>query len=69
MLGRADDPNLAQGVVKSDLDGIDLGALKANLGGENYDLPAATDLNKYNAVVIYSQRPHVVLGLAKLESF
>ena len=69
VLGRADDPNLAQGVVKGDLDGIDLGPLKANPGDQNYDLPAATDLNKYNAVVIYSQRPHAVLGLAKLESF
>jgi hypothetical protein len=50
-------------------DRIDLGALKSSQGDQNYDLPAATDLGKYDAVAIYSERLHTVLGLAKLEPF
>jgi hypothetical protein len=49
--------------------GIDLGPLKANQGGQNYDLPAATDLTDYNAVVIADKRSDSVFGLAKLEAF
>jgi hypothetical protein len=66
VLGRGDDENLAQDVVN---DSVDLGSLKTNQGDQNYDVPAATDLNKYDAVVIYGERSHVTLGLAKLEPF
>jgi Electron transfer DM13 len=69
LLARSDDQNLAQDVVKSDLEGIDLGPLKTNQGDQNYDLPAATDLKKFDVVVIYSEGPHAVFGLAKLEPF
>jgi hypothetical protein len=50
-------------------DRIDLGPLKSDRGDQNYDLPAATDLDKYRTVVTYSQQSNAVLGLAKLEQF
>ena len=50
-------------------DRVDLGPLKSNQGDQNYDLPAAADLNKYDAVVIYSERFPKVSGRAKLEPF
>jgi hypothetical protein len=43
--------------------------LKANQGDQNYDLPDSADLSKYDAVVIYCERFHVVFGLAKLDKF
>ncbi len=60
---------LAQSIERSHPDGIDLGALKRDQGDQNYDLPAATDLNKYHAAVIYSERSRAVFGVAKLEAF
>ena len=59
----------AGGAGKADLDSIDLGPLRSNQGDQNYDLPAAADLNKYDAVVIHDKRVGSVLGLAKLEPF
>jgi hypothetical protein len=64
-LARSDDPKMAQG----DLDRIDLGPLKSDQGDQLYDLPAATDLSKYQAALIYSEQSHAVFGLAKLEPF
>jgi hypothetical protein len=32
---------------------IDLGSIKGNIGDQNYDVPADTDLNKYQAVTIW----------------
>jgi len=69
LLARSDDQNLTQELVKSDLDGVELGSLKANQGDQNYDLPDAVDLEKYDAVVVYCERFHVVFGLASLERF
>jgi Electron transfer DM13 len=66
VLERGDDQNPPQNVIK---DSVDLGPLKTNQGDQNYDIPAATDLNKYDAVVIYDERSHMMLGLAKLEPF
>ena len=45
ILVRAEDKQLEQDIVKSQLDHVELGALKGNQGDQNYDLPAATDLN------------------------
>ena len=67
VLARGDDQNLAEEAGKGRLESIDLGSLKSNQGDQNYDLPAATDLSKYDAVVIYSERS--ASGLAKLEPF
>jgi Electron transfer DM13 len=50
-------------------DGIDLGPLKSNRSDQNYDLPPATDLNRYQVVVIYSAQSSAQLARAKLEPF
>jgi len=69
LLARVDDKGLEQGVVKGELDHVELGALKGNQGDQNYDLPAAVDLNRYQAVVIYCERFHAIFGVAQLETF
>ena len=66
---RAEDKQLEQELVKGELDHVDLGTLKGNQGDQNYDLPAATDLNQYQTVAIYCERFHALFGLAKLEEF
>jgi hypothetical protein len=68
-LTRSDDPGLQQEIVKSNLHGIELGALKGNQGDQDYDLPATADPTKYGAVVIYCERFHAIFGVAKLEPF
>jgi hypothetical protein len=35
---------------------LDLGALKGNVGDQNYDLPAAVDLTRYRAVAVWCRR-------------
>ncbi len=68
VLARSDD-RLTQDAVNGDLDHVDFGPLKSDKGDQNYDLPAATDLNKYDVVAVYSERVHSVSGLAKLAPF
>jgi hypothetical protein len=63
------DENLKQEFVKGELSSVELGRLKANQGDQNYALPDSADLSKYDAVVIYCERFHVVFGLAKLDKF
>ncbi|HEX4541533.1 MAG TPA: DM13 domain-containing protein [Candidatus Acidoferrum sp.] len=69
LLVRADDKALDQEIVKSGLDSVELGSLKGNQGDQNYDLPPAVDLNKYQAVAIYCERFHAIFGVARLEAF
>jgi len=69
VLARSVDLSIGQKVVDGALDSIDVGTLNTNGADQNYDLPAATDLNKYDAAVVYRQRSHTVLGFAKLEPF
>jgi hypothetical protein len=69
LLVRADDKALDQEIVKGGLDGVELGSLKGNQGDQNYDLPPAVDLNKYQAVAIYCERFHAIFGVAQLEKF
>jgi hypothetical protein len=45
---------------------IDIGTLKGNIGDQNYDLPADTDLSKYRAVTIWCKRFSVNFGTAPL---
>jgi hypothetical protein len=45
---------------------IELGKLKGNVGDQNYDVPAGTDLNKYRAVTIWCNRFSVNFGTAPL---
>jgi hypothetical protein len=69
LLVRADDKALEQEIVKGELEHVELGTLKGNQGDQNYDLPAATDLNQYQAVAIYCERFHAIFGVARLEKF
>ena len=48
---------------------VDLGALKGNIGDQNYDVPAELDLNKYRTVSIWCRRFSVNFGAAPLASF
>lgn len=45
---------------------VDLGALKGNVGDQNYELPADLDLTKYRAVSIWCRRFSVNFGAAPL---
>ncbi len=69
VLVRAEDKALEQEIVKGELDHVELGSLKGNQGDQNYDLPAAVDLNQYQAVAIYCERFHAIFGVARLEQF
>jgi len=69
VLLKADEKALAGVAVTGELDKVELGSLKGNQGDQNYDLPAATDLNKYQTVAIYCERFHVIFGTSQLEQF
>jgi len=45
---------------------VNVGALKGNLGDQNYDVPADVDLAKYRAVTIWCRRFGVNFGTAPL---
>lgn len=45
---------------------IDLGAMKGNIGDQNYELPADVDLNTYRTVTIWCRRFGVNFGSASL---
>ena len=47
---------------------INLGALKANNGNQNYEIPDNTDLDKYNKVLIWCKSFSVLFGSAELSS-
>jgi hypothetical protein len=47
---------------------VDLGALKGNIGDQNYELPSNADLAKYRAVTIWCKRFSVNFGTAPLNS-
>jgi hypothetical protein len=46
---------------------VDLGALKGNLGNQNYVIPANVDLSGYKSAVIWCRRFAVGFGVAPLE--
>lgn len=69
VLLKADEKALGGVAIAGELDKVELGSLKGNQGDQNYDLPAATDLNKYQTVAIYCERFHVVFGSSQLEKF
>ena len=46
---------------------IDLGALKGNLGSQNYAIPAGTDLSAFKSAVIWCRRFAVGFGVAPLQ--
>lgn len=45
---------------------VNVGALKGNIGDQNYEIPANLDLNKYQAVTIWCRRFGVNFGTAPL---
>ena len=45
---------------------LPLGDLQGNVGDQNYEVPAGTDLSKYRAVTIWCQRFGVNFGTAPL---
>jgi Electron transfer DM13 len=45
---------------------VDLGAMKGNIGDQNYDIPAGLDLTKYRAVSVWCRRFSVNFGAAPL---
>ncbi|RLT26839.1 MAG: hypothetical protein DWI48_05230 [Chloroflexi bacterium] len=45
---------------------VSLGAMKGNIGDQNYELPADLDLSKYRAVTIWCERFSVNFGTAPL---
>ena len=47
---------------------INLGALKANNGNQNYEIPDDTDLEKYNKILIWCKSFSVLFGSAELSS-
>jgi hypothetical protein len=60
-----DDANF----LTSSTERVELGKLKGNEGDQNYDIPAGTDLGKYQAVSIYCERFNANFGAAPLEKF
>ena len=47
---------------------VEVGALKGNIGDQNYELPSDLDLNKYRAVTIWCKRFSVNFATAPLSS-
>jgi hypothetical protein len=47
---------------------VDLGALKGNIGDQNYDVPEGLDLTRYRAVSIWCRRFSVNFGAAPLRA-
>lgn len=60
-----DDANF----LKSDTPRVELGKLKGNQGDQNYEIPAGTDLSKFQTVSIYCERFNANFGAAPLEKF
>jgi len=47
-------------------DFVELGRLKGNLGNQNYEIPAGTDLSRYRNAVVWCTRFSVGFGVATL---
>jgi hypothetical protein len=60
----AEDANDNETVTRAGF--VELGSLKGNVGDQNYDVPAETDLSKYRAVTIWCRRFAVNFGTAPL---
>ena len=57
---------LSTGKDVSDI--VNLGRLKGNIGSQNYEIPAGTDLSKYDTVLIWCKAFSTLFGSAKLSS-
>jgi len=58
----------ADGSAPFDAEFVDLGALKGNIGNQNYDIPADVDLGRYATVVIWCRQFTSAFGAAPLAS-
>ncbi|HJR85360.1 MAG TPA: DM13 domain-containing protein [Nitrososphaeraceae archaeon] len=47
---------------------VDLGKLKGNIGNQNYEIPAGTDLSKFNNVLIWCKAFSTLFGSAQLST-
>jgi len=47
---------------------VDVGRLKANIGNQNYPIPAGTDMTKYDTVLIWCRAFSVLFGSADLKA-
>jgi hypothetical protein len=63
-LGTAPDASDSDTVKNSQF--VDLGALKGNVGDQNYDIPSDLDISKYNSVTIWCRRFGVNFATAPL---
>ena len=63
-LGQAKDANDNDTVTSAGY--IELGPLKGNVGDQNYDIPADTDLEIYHSITIWCKRFGVNFGTAPL---
>jgi hypothetical protein len=61
-------PEASDDEVDADVSVVDLGALKGNLGNQNYEVPAGVDLSQYRSVVIWCERFTVAFGAAPVSS-
>jgi hypothetical protein len=55
-------------IGKDASDIVNLGRLKGNIGNQNYEIPAGTDLSTYNTVLIWCKAFSTLFGSAKLSS-
>jgi electron transfer DM13 len=55
--------------LKSGTERVELGTLKGNEGDQNYDIPAGTDLGRFQTVSIYCERFNANFGAAPLKKF
>jgi Electron transfer DM13 len=60
-----DDTNF----LKNNTARVELGKLKGNEGDQNYEIPAGTDLAKFQTVSIYCERFNANFGAAPLQKF
>ncbi len=56
----------ADGSQSFDTEFVNLGALKGNIGNQNYDIPADVDLGRYATVVIWCRQFTSAFGAAPL---
>jgi hypothetical protein len=55
----SDNATLAQGYLS-------LGSMKGNIGSQNYEIPAGTDLNAYQSVIVWCDRFTSAFGASEL---
>lgn len=58
----------ADGSAAFDAEFVNLGALKGNIGNQNYDIPADVDLGRYATVVIWCRQFTSAFGAAGLSA-